>query len=73
MTAEDRIIGLKRWHLYRPERKFMNSTFLQSLRIMGVGMLGIFVVTIVLIAAMVILTKIFPAGKEKKEKDSSEN
>ncbi len=40
----------------------MNSTFLQSLRIMGVGMLGIFVVTIVLIAAMVILTKIFPAG-----------
>ncbi|MCH3999487.1 MAG: OadG-related small transporter subunit [Lachnospiraceae bacterium] len=51
----------------------MNSTFLQSLRIMGVGMLGIFVVTIVLIAAMVILTKIFPAGKEKKEKDSREN
>ena len=51
----------------------MNSTFLQSLRIMGVGMLGIFVVTIVLIAAMVILTKIFPAGKEKKEKDRREN
>ena len=39
------------------------STFLESLKIMGLGMLGIFIVTLVLIAIMILLTKIFPAKK----------
>ncbi len=42
----------------------MNSDFFQSLEVMGIGMLGIFVVTLVLILVMVILTKLFPADKK---------
>ena len=37
------------------------NTFLGSLKVMGLGMLGIFIVTIVLIVIMMLLTKIFPA------------
>ncbi len=39
------------------------NTFLGSLKVMGLGMLGIFIVTIVLIVIMMLLTKIFPARK----------
>lgn len=35
--------------------------FLQSLKIMGLGMLGIFAVTLILILLMKLLTKLFPA------------
>lgn len=41
------------------------ANFLSSLRVMGVGMLGIFIVTAVLIIVMVALTKLFPERKEK--------
>lgn len=43
------------------------STFLESLKVMGIGMLGIFIVTLVLIAIMMLLTKLFPAKKESTE------
>lgn len=33
------------------------AAFLESLKIMGIGMLGIFIVTMVLIGVMVLLTK----------------
>ncbi len=35
------------------------AAFLDSLSIMGLGMLGIFIVVAVLIAVMVLLTKVF--------------
>lgn len=37
------------------------ENFMESLKVMGFGMLGIFVVAIVLVAIMVILTRLFPA------------
>ena len=43
------------------------NTFLQSLKVMGLGMLGIFIVTIVLIAIMMLLTKLFPAQGKSPE------
>ena len=43
------------------------AAFLESLKIMGIGMLGIFIVTMVLIGVMVLLTKAFPEKKEDKE------
>lgn len=42
------------------------AAFLESLKIMGIGMLGIFIVTMVLIGVMVLLTKAFPEKKEEK-------
>ena len=42
------------------------AAFLESLKIMGIGMLGIFIVTMVLIGVMVLLTKAFPEKKEDK-------
>lgn len=42
------------------------AAFLDSLKIMGIGMLGIFIVTMVLIGVMVLLTKAFPEKKEDK-------
>ncbi|HIQ59281.1 MAG TPA: hypothetical protein IAB22_07490 [Candidatus Merdivicinus intestinavium] len=42
------------------------AAFLDSLKIMGIGMLGIFIVVLVLIAVMVLLTKVFPEKKEDK-------
>lgn len=47
----------------------MNEVFLESLRVMGLGMLGIFIVTLVLIGLMVLLMKIFPEKKEEKKKN----
>ena len=43
------------------------NTFLGSLKVMGLGMLGIFIVTIVLIVIMMLLTKIFPARKNSAD------
>lgn len=39
------------------------AAFLSSLSIMGIGMLGIFIVVAVLIGAMVLLTTVFPEKK----------
>ncbi|HUM83489.1 MAG TPA: hypothetical protein PLN48_06890 [Lachnospiraceae bacterium] len=43
------------------------DTFLSSLRVMGIGMLGIFAVTAVIILVIVILTKVFPEKKDKNK------
>lgn len=40
------------------------ALFLESLKIMGAGMFGIFSVTIVLIVIMEILTRMFPGEDE---------
>ncbi len=40
------------------------TNLLFSLKVMGIGLIGIFSVTILLILVMMLLTKIFPAGKE---------
>ena len=36
------------------------SLFMESLRIMGTGMLGVFAVAVILIAVMKVLTTLFP-------------
>lgn len=41
--------------------------FLESLKVMGLGMLGIFTVTVVLVLIMKLLTKLFPADHPDKE------
>ncbi|MDD5940103.1 MAG: hypothetical protein PUC46_04890 [Lachnospiraceae bacterium] len=46
------------------------NTFLFSLKVMGIGLIGIFSVTIVLIIAMVILTRLFPVSAEKQDEES---
>lgn len=46
------------------------ANFLSSLKVMGVGMLGIFIVTAVLILVMVILMKIFPASKDHTDENA---
>ena len=43
------------------------DTFLSSLRVMGIGMLGIFAVTAVIILVIVILTKVFPEKNDKNK------
>lgn len=40
--------------------------FLDSLKIMGLGMLGIFLVTAVIIGCMVLLTRVFQDKPEQK-------
>ena len=40
--------------------------FLDSLKIMGLGMIGIFLVTAVIIGAMVLLTRLFRDNPEEK-------
>ena len=42
------------------------QAFLDSLPIMGFGMLGIFIVIGIMMACVVILDKIFPAKKKEK-------
>lgn len=44
----------------------MLANFMESLKVMGFGMLGIFVVAIVLIVIMKVLTTLFPAKKEEE-------
>jgi hypothetical protein len=46
--------------------KGMLANFIESLKVMGFGMLGIFAVAVVLIVIMKVLTKLFPA-KEVEE------
>ena len=41
--------------------------FLESLKVMGLGMLGIFTVTVALVLIMKLLTKLFPAVRSDKE------
>ena len=45
----------------------MITTFVESLKVMGLGMLGIFSVAVALILIMVLLTKLFPAKKNSEE------
>ena len=45
------------------------TNFIVSLQVMGLGMLGIFSVTIILILVMKAITKIFPAPTEEPEKE----
>ena len=45
----------------------MITTFMESLKVMGLGMLGIFSVAVVLILIMMLLTKLFPAKKDTEE------
>ena len=40
---------------------------MESLRVMGLGMLGIFSVAVVLILIMILLTKLFPAKKDSEK------
>lgn len=47
----------------------MMENFLASLKVMGLGMLGIFVVAAVLVIIMMLLTKLFPANKEEENSD----
>lgn len=41
--------------------------FLESLKVMGLGMLGIFTVTIALVLIMKLLTRLFPTDRPDKE------
>ena len=45
----------------------MITSFIESLRVMGLGMLGIFSVAVVLILIMMLLTKLFPVKKDAEE------
>ena len=45
----------------------MITSFMESLRVMGLGMLGIFSVAVVLILIMMLLTKLFPTKKDTEE------
>lgn len=45
----------------------MMENFFASLRVMGLGMLGIFAVAVVLILVMMALTKLFPVKEEAGE------
>ncbi|MDY6325069.1 MAG: hypothetical protein SPL99_08385 [Catonella sp.] len=46
----------------------MLSNFEISLQVMGIGLIGIFSVTIVLMMLMYLLRKLFPADADKKQK-----
>ena len=50
----------------------MLVNFFASLKVMGLGMLGIFSVAVVLVIIMIVLNKLFPAKHETDEK-SPEN
>ena len=43
------------------------AAFMDSLRVMGVGMAGIFIITAVLIAVMALLLALFPADKKSSK------
>ena len=44
----------------------MLTNFVESLRVMGFGMLGIFAVAVVLIVIMKVLVKLVPAKKDEE-------
>ncbi|MGN0255003.1 MAG: hypothetical protein ACI4D6_03340 [Chordicoccus sp.] len=46
----------------------MLANFFASLKVMGLGMLGIFSVAVVLVIIMIVLNKLFPAKHETDEK-----
>lgn len=49
----------------------MTQNFIASLRVMGLGMIGIFAVAILLMLIMMFLTKVFPENK-KEDKENEE-
>lgn len=53
--------------------KIDTNAFMNSLPIMGVGLLGIFIVTIVIIVGIYILKAITPNDKETKKSEKEEN
>ena len=48
------------------------QNFLASLRVMGLGMLGIFSVAVALMLIMMLLTKLFPTKKEENQPEDGE-
>ena len=50
----------------------MTQNFLASLRVMGLGMLGIFSVAVALMLIMMLLTKLFPTNKEENQPEDGE-
>jgi flagellar biosynthesis/type III secretory pathway M-ring protein FliF/YscJ len=53
--------------------KIDTNAFMNSLPIMGVGLLGIFIVTIVIIVGIYILKAITPNDKETKKSEKEDN
>ena len=53
--------------------KIDTNAFMNSLPIMGVGLLGIFIVTIVIIVGIYILKAITPNDKETKKPEKEDN
>ena len=53
--------------------KIDTNAFMNSLPIMGVGLLGIFIVTIVIIVGIYILKAITPNDKETKRPEKEDN
>ncbi len=49
-------------------KEFHPMGFVENLRFMGIGMLGIFIIIGIIIVATVIINKVF-SGKEKKEEN----
>ena len=47
--------------------------FLESLKVMGLGMLGIFTVTVALVLIMKLLTKLFPARNKGSGNQNSQD
>lgn len=47
--------------LRKDNAEMMTANFMESLKVMGFGMLGIFTVAVVLIVIMKVLVKLFPA------------
>ncbi len=45
----------------------MLANFMESLKVMGFGMLGIFAVAVILIVIMKVLVKLFPTRQEEEE------
>lgn len=50
----------------------MTQNFLASLRVMGLGMLGIFSVAVAIMLIMMLLTKLFPTKKEGNQPEDGE-
>lgn len=50
----------------------MAENFIASLRVMGLGMLGIFSVAVALMLIMMLLTKLFPTKKEENHTEDGE-
>lgn len=50
----------------------MIENFYASLKVMGLGMIGIFAVALILMLIMICLTKFFPADKSADKEDNTQ-